>query len=509
MSNVELTKDIIKGFVSSCLIHKFDDATTVPSFHEDMWELCCSKNPFVAMAAPRGHAKSTSITLSYTLATLLFKERKFVVIVSDTEAQASMFLGQLKQELQDNENIIELFGLMKDDKGQVKFEKDSETDVIVRMNDGHKFRVIAKGAEQKLRGLLWDSIRPDLLVLDDMENDEIVMNKERREKFRNWFYGALLPCRSKHGIVRYVGTILHMDSMLNRLMPPESDPKTITEGLKTYNTRRDRMWKTLLYRAHDNDFEQVLWPDRYDSAYFKSLKRDYDSQGLSDKYSQEYLNYPLDESNSFFKKSDFLALKEEDRKQALTYYITADLAISERERADWSVFMIAGMDAEGRIQIRNVIRERMDGLTISNTMLALQRTYQPLAFGVEETQISKAIAPFLNKAMIEQNTFINIYPLKPHRQDKMTRANSIQARMRAGAVKFDKTADWYLKLEDECLRFPRDRHDDQVDALAYIGLMLDKLIEAPTTTELEEQEYQDEMETSGLADIGRDGITGY
>ena len=167
------------------------------------------------------------------------------------------------------------------------------------------------------------------------------------------------------------------------------------------------------------------------------------------------------------------------------------------------------MDSDGRIQIRNVIRERMDGLTISNTMLALQRTYQPLAFGVEETQISKAIAPFLNKAMIEQNTFINIYPLKPHRQDKMTRANSIQARMRAGAVKFDKAADWYMKLEDECLRFPRDRHDDQVDALAYIGLMLDKLIEAPSTVELEEQEYQDELETSGMADIGRDGITGY
>ena len=91
----KLTADIIKGFVGTCLIKRFDDASQIPKFHEEMWELCTSDSKFVAIGAPRGHAKSTSITLSYLLATILFRERRFVLIVSDTEAQASMFLGQI------------------------------------------------------------------------------------------------------------------------------------------------------------------------------------------------------------------------------------------------------------------------------------------------------------------------------------------------------------------------------------------------------------------------------
>ena len=158
--------------------------------------------------------------------------------MSDTEAQAAMFLGQITQELQENNDIIELFGIKRDPvTGEVKFEKDSQTDIIVSFNDGTKFRIIAKGSEQKLRGMLWDGARPDLIVCDDLENDEIVMNKERREKFKRWVYGALLPCRSQKGVVRIVGTILHMDSFLENLMLSETDKQTVHEELKTYTTR--------------------------------------------------------------------------------------------------------------------------------------------------------------------------------------------------------------------------------------------------------------------------------
>ena len=81
--------------------------------------------------------------------------------------------------------------------------------------------------------------------------------------------------------------------------------------------------------------------------------------------------------------------------------------------------------------------------------------------------------------------------------------------MRAGAVKFDKSADWYQTLEDEMMRFPRDRHDDQVDSMSYLGLLLDKIIEAPTKEEIEDEEYYEEMRESGLDEEGRSGITGY
>jgi hypothetical protein len=254
---VKLTADIIKGFVGSCLVKRFDGASQIPKFHEEMWDLCTSNNRFVAIAAPRGHAKSTSISLSYVLACVLFRERRFVLMVSDTEAQAAMFLGQIKQELQENEDIINLFGIKRNPEGVVKFLKDSETDVIVEFADGTKFRIIAKGSEQKLRGMLWSGARPDLIVCDDIENDEVVMNKERREKFKRWVYGALLPCRSQNGVFRIVGTILHMDSFLEGLMPKENDKQTIVGDLKTSSLRTATQWKSVKYRAHSADFDQI------------------------------------------------------------------------------------------------------------------------------------------------------------------------------------------------------------------------------------------------------------
>ncbi|WP_214294280.1 hypothetical protein, partial [Escherichia coli] len=74
--------------------------------------------------------------------------------------------------------------------------------------------------------------------------------------------------------------------------------------------------------------------------------------------------------------------------------------------------------------------------------------------------------------------------------------------MRAHGIKFDKGGDWYPIFENECLTFPRGKHDDQVDAFAYLGLMLDKLIEAPTIEEQEEDEYDAELRESGA---GYDG----
>jgi predicted phage terminase large subunit-like protein len=431
-----------------------------------------------------------------------------MLLVSDTEAQASLFLGNIKNALQGNEQLIELFGLKKNDKGLVQFIKDSETDIVVEFNDGHRFRIIAKGSEQKLRGLLWNNSRPDIIIGDDMENDELVMNKERREKFKKWFKNALLPCRSDKGIVRIVGTILHMDSMLENLMPRPYDKQTVTEPLKQYSLKRT-MWTAIKYRAHTDNFSQLLWPQKKSVDEFKMLKTEALRDGTQDGYSQEYLNIPIDESTTYFRRADFLPLREDDLKRPVRYYITADLAISDKETADYSVFIVGAVDEDKRIQIRNVIRERMDGREIVDCILALQKLYQPEAIGIEEMQVSKAIGPFLREEMIKHNNFITLYPLKHGGKDKITRARSIQARMRAQGCKFDKSADWYQIFEDELMRFPRDKHDDQVDAFSYLGLMLDVLIEAPTSKELEEEAYQEEYELSGLADEGRNMTTGY
>ena len=504
---------VLEGFVRSVLSRGFDQAVETPDCHREWWALCCGRDRFVAIAAPRGFAKSTAITHCYVLGATLFRDRKFVVIVSDTESQAIMFLQDIKRELQQNETIKSLFKLKYDEKNDVALFKDSETDIIVEFEDGYQFRIVARGAGQRVRGLKWGSRRPDLIVCDDLENDEIVLNKERRAKFKQWFYGALLPIRSDRGIIRVVGTILHMDSLLENLMPSKQlsahrqAKKLLSTSLKEWTEVR-LPWKSVKYRAHSADWKDYLWIEKKDEEELRRIRADYISQGLPEIYAQEYLNVPLDETFAYFRKGDFLPLTEADLKKTVHYYITADLAISEDERADYSAFVVGALDEDRTLQIRNVIRERMDGREIVDTILALQHRYQPLGFGIERGQIDKAIRPFLMEEAIRLERIPSLVTLSPS-TDKESRAKPIQARMRARTVRFDKDADWYQDLEDECVRFPRDKHDDQVDALAYQGHLLMKMASAPTLTDMVEEEREEEIRKAGLSFEGRNPWTGY
>ena len=51
---IEVNAQIVEGFVGSVLATGFDDATASPQFHKELWELACSPDRFVAVAAPRG-----------------------------------------------------------------------------------------------------------------------------------------------------------------------------------------------------------------------------------------------------------------------------------------------------------------------------------------------------------------------------------------------------------------------------------------------------------------------
>lgn len=507
MKKIKLTADIVQGLVNSCLIHKFDEATESPEFHKELWEYCCNDHPNVALSAPRGHAKSTAITFAYTLANILFRARDFALIVSATEAQSIFFLGDLKKELLDNDDIRSLFG-------KIEFLKETETDVIGKFEDGQLFRILAKGAEQKLRGLKWDSKRPNLIVIDDLEEDEAVVNKERREKMKSWFYGALIPCRSSSGIIRYVGTILHMDSLLENLMPKEYYKDTKVTALKVWSERKSQAWLAVKYKAHSPDLSEILWKERYPKSYWLQKQEEYKSQGIMDVYSREFLNYPIDEGNSFFKKSDFIPIatdtmhKLEDEPNRFNWYIAGDLAITTNQTSDYTVFVVAAVDAAGMLYIYDVIRERMDSLELIDTIFALTTRYNPEIFTLEAGAIEKSIGPILNQEMQRRNTYINLNPMVPTK-DKVARAKSINARMRAGSVRFNKDADWYSVYEQEHLRFPRDKHDDMVDSTAWIGLTLDKITLAKTEEEWEDDEYEDELLSSGMLEQGRSKSTGY
>ena len=158
---IELTADSIEGFVDYFLRERFDESKPVAECHREWWQLVCQKDKYIAFAAPRGHAKSTAVNHSYGLAAALFKAHPFQLKVSKTHDLACEKIEQAKQELLTNEKLKGIFELD-------EIERDRENDFIVRMKDGYKFRMMALGMQQATRGRSWNTIRPTLIIGDDM-----------------------------------------------------------------------------------------------------------------------------------------------------------------------------------------------------------------------------------------------------------------------------------------------------------------------------------------------------
>lgn len=123
------------------------------------------------VAAPRGHAKSTNLTFKGTMHAVLYQYKHYPIIISDSSDQAEGFLDNIRAEFEENEAIREDFG---DLVGKVW-----RNDVIVTKNG---IKVEAIGSGKKIRGRKHRNWRPDLLILDDIENDENVRTPEQRKK---------------------------------------------------------------------------------------------------------------------------------------------------------------------------------------------------------------------------------------------------------------------------------------------------------------------------------------
>lgn len=266
------------AFARDYLPHHVPSAS--PAFHRELITLA-AQHERLALAAPRSHAKSTVMSLIYPLYMTAMKRRRFVVIVSDTATQAEDHLGNIYQELLENDRLIQDYPhLALPDLADYAKKRTKRTakDFITR--GGYSF--VAKGAGAGLRGLRRGTQRPDLIVVDDLENDELVRTPEQRAKLRDWFSKSLSNLFGPDGgQLLVIGTILHRESLLASLLGPD--------GPEVYAKR--------LYRAIDAQ-GGVLWPDVWTAEKLAQKRAEIGSRA----FASEYLNDPVDDSLTLFKQ---------------------------------------------------------------------------------------------------------------------------------------------------------------------------------------------------------------
>lgn len=485
---MKITAEHVEAIAGIYLSPHYDQPVPTPDFHRECWELYCSDDPAIAIAAPRGHAKSTALTHDYILANVLLEAEDYVLLISSSEEMAAGHLNDIANELRENEELVKHFQL-------VKFVQDTKTDIIVECRSGRQFRILARGEGQKIRGLKWRGKRPGLVVVDDLEEDEQVESKDRRKKLSRWFGRAAKQSLKRGGRIRVHGTIMHQDSLLNNLMKSKS-------------------WRHKKFKAHTSfvDFTNILWPEAFSEKTLRAKRQEFIDDGDSAGYAQEYLNDPQDFEDRYLREEQFRPMSDEDESKFKLYYVGVDFAISKADTANRTAFVVGGKDADNLTHIRDVRVGKMDALEIIEEFFFIQQCWSPQIFFVENGQIWKAVEPMLLKEMQERDEYINYIVLTPVK-DKKARGRSFQKRMKAGVVRFHTENSWFEDYKGECLLFTGDSEamaDDQFDGTATLFLGMETMPD----TEDDDDITEDDLAMAIAAErarkhSGRNKVTGY
>lgn len=503
---IKLTGPLIEAFAGTFLSPRYDTPMPTPPFHREVWELYASDAISCYAVAPRDHAKSTGFTFDYILAEVCFRCSDYVLLIGSTEDKAAEQLSNISEELAGNEDLRAEFGI-------VAFETEQKTEIIVVCDDGHRFRILARGAEQKIRGAMWKGKRPNLIVCDDMEDDEQVESIERRKKFRKWFFRAAKQSLSKSGRIRVHGTILHDDSLLMRL-------------------HKNSMWSGLFYKAHESydDFSNILWPQRWTEQQLRDKQKEFEEDGDASGYAQEFLNDPSDRSDSYLKENQFRPMSDDDKEAEKLYYAGCDFAISKQDNANRTSLTVGGRMLNGLTAIVDQHVDRWDPLDWIKEMFYIQQRWNIQMWFVEGGSIWGTISSLVYQEMLadtrsppmkeefgRKDIYLNIEVLNPVKE-KGVRGRSYQKRMKAGTMRFDSEGEWFPSYKNENLKFTgvtQAKLDDQFDSTATLCLGIDRL---PPMDEddflgaIEEEEDEMEQEERAYyrqAGGERNRVTGY
>ena len=163
-------------------------------------------------AEPRGFGKSVRLSFAYPLWCLLYRKEVFILVIGASQEAAENQLESIRRELEENELIIDDFGLMQTDKMWSKKK-------LILANG---CAITAKGAGSALRGARYRERRPDLVICDDILKDEAAASQTQRDKIYSWVKRVLFPLGRDLFLI-FVNTIFHSDDLVCRLFSEIED----------------------------------------------------------------------------------------------------------------------------------------------------------------------------------------------------------------------------------------------------------------------------------------------
>lgn len=314
-----------------------------------------------------------------------------------------------------------------------------------------------------------------VLNIDDViKNREEADSPQQRRLVQDWYTSTAYTRLMPGGGVCVINTRWNFEDLCGWLLAMMEAADKIAQETGEWPEDHDK-WTIVDYPAiaiEDEKYRkkgEALHPERYS---LKALLRIRNTIGERD-FNALYQQRPVPDEGEYFTKDMIKYFDGEPDPRDFTFIAAGDLAISKKEYADYSVFVVAGINANDDIFIFDVVRGKWNSLELVDRIFEIQRRYSPVLFGLEQGQIEKALGPLLEKRIMEERLFsLHIELLPPGKRDKELRARPIQGRMRQGKVYIRRGASWTDAYVTELLRFPGSSKDDQVDATAWIGQMM-------------------------------------
>jgi predicted phage terminase large subunit-like protein len=459
------------------------------TFHYEMYDLLTGMllgggGKRVAVAAPRESAKSTISTMLLPLWCILYPEaarKRYILIASDTATQAERHLGDIKIELEANELLAESFGEMA---GAGPVWKKEE---IVAASG---VKLTARGTGGNIRGLRHRQYRPDLLIGDDLENDVNSQTPEQREKIIDWFFKAFSKTGGKNVDIVVIGTILHYESLLSRLLANPAFEGRRYQGVIRWSEAAElwEQWENI-YTDSSMDGEQrlasadrfyseneramtagtqVIWPE-YRSYY--DLMKLRVAEGPAS-FDSEIQNEPVNPRDCLFREEWFSFFDEDEVDVAAMQIVAAvDPSLGGKGRHnDPSAVVCVGRDSAGVLYVLDADIERRRPDVIIEDVLELYARRKPLAVGVEAVQFQEFFKDVLLREAASRGSYPPVRGIKQH-TDKLLRIQRLQPLVKSGRLKFQKK---HRTLHDQLRFFPRAGHDDGPDALEMAVALMEE-----------------------------------
>ena len=240
--------------------------------------------------------------------------------------------------------------------------------------------------------------------------------------------------------------------------------------------RQNGQWKVVELQAIANEGtnnEKALWPEWYALTDLKRIK---DEIGPRD-WSALYQQRPQPDEGTYFQRAWFKWY--EDLPKELNYYICSDYAVTD-SGGDFTEHGVFGVAPSGNVYVVDWWSGQSTADVWIDALLDLVKLYKPLAVFGESGQIRRAIEPFLLRRSQERKAFARFEWIVRNR-DKASMARAIQARASMGKLYIPEGQEWAQPLISQSLSFPAGKHDDKVDVLALMGLVLDEAHPAVAT----------------------------